>query len=44
MSAQQEGNEAPAEEGAAAAVVRPDHYQQVRSGSNASLFPYGTVH
>ena len=28
MSAQQEGNEAPAEEGAAAAVVRPDHYQQ----------------
>ena len=28
VSAQQEGNEAPAEEGAAAAVVRPDHYQQ----------------
>ena len=36
--------EASAEEGAAAAVVRPDQYQQVRSGSNASLFPYGTVH
>ena len=28
MSAQQEGNEAPAEEGAAAAVVQPDHYQE----------------
>ena len=39
MSAQQEGNEASAEEGAAAAVVRPDQYQQVRSGSNARFLP-----